>query len=127
MKKILVIDDDEDMVEMLQLILTSRGYKVLASPNGAFFSEMSKDMPDLILLDVLLSGEDGREICQRLKSSDQTRHIPVILFSAHSNLSNATASRYGADEFLSKPFDLDELLDIVKKHLSGRFPIPQGE
>jgi len=75
-----------------------------------------KDLPDLILRDVLLSGEDGCEICQRLKDNEQTRHIPVILLSAHAGL-RETADECGANDFLAKPFRIAALRDIVKKHL----------
>ncbi len=77
---------------------------------------MKSDLPDLILLDVLLAGEDGRETCKQLKSNEQTYHIPVILISAHANLNNVRET-CGADDYLAKPFRLKELTDKVQKHL----------
>ncbi len=100
----------------MQLILEQEGYQVQTSLNGACFHEMKSDLPALILLDVLLAGEDGREICKQLKSNEQTNHIPVILISAHANLNNAREI-CGADDYLAKPFRLIELIDNVQKYL----------
>src|SRR5205085_4540524 len=116
MKKILVVDDDENILEMVQLVLEDEGYQVETSPNGACFQQMHGELPNLILLDILLSGEDGRELCRLLKSREQTRHIPVILFSAHFNARNITAMN-GADAFLSKPFHINELVSLVKRYI----------
>ena len=73
-------------------------------------------LPDLILLDVLLSGKDGREIVKRLKSQEETRHIPVIMFSAHPS-AEKTARAAGADDFVAKPFEMDEILAKIAKHV----------
>ncbi len=116
-KRILVVDDDESILEVMQLVLEDEGYNVQTSLNGACFLHMNSDLPDLILLDVLLSGEDGREICKRLKSEEKTRHIPVIMHSAHYSAS-MIAETSGADGFLVKPFHIDELIDVVKRYLS---------
>jgi len=116
MKKILVIDDDANILEVVQFVLEDEGYEVETSLNGACLQEMNGELPDLILLDILLSGEDGREICQLLKGKELTRHIPVILFSAHFNARKITAM-HGADAFLSKPFHLNELISLVKRFI----------
>ena len=116
MKKILVVDDDADILDMMQLILKGEGYEVQTSLNGACFQQMYSELPDLIILDILLSGADGREICQQVKSREETRHIPVILFSAHFSARDITAT-IGADAFLPKPFHLVELINLVKRYL----------
>jgi CheY-like chemotaxis protein len=116
MKKILVVDDEISILEMVQLVLEGEGYEVQARLNGACFQQMRSDLPDLILLDILLSGEDGRELCQRLKGDEKTRHIPVILLSAHFSARDSPAMS-GADAFLPKPFHLLELIDLVKRYL----------
>jgi CheY-like chemotaxis protein len=116
MKSILVVDDAPDILEVVQFILTKEGYQVQTSLNGAYFQHMKGDLPDLILLDVLLLGEDGREICQRVKRTEQTKHIPVVLLSAHVAGKSAVEAS-GADDFLAKPFRLGELIDMVKKYL----------
>lgn len=117
-KKILVVDDDEAILDVVQIVLEEENYLVQTSLNGTCFRELKNDLPDLILLDVLLSGEDGRELCQQLKGNEKTRHIPVILFSAHVNARHAAASS-GANDFLAKPFHMDALTDMMKRHLSS--------
>ena len=117
-KKILVVDDDEGIVEVVQIVLEGEGYQVHTSMDGERLKHLGQDEPDLILLDVLLSGIDGRDICRSLKSNEATRHIPVIMLSAHSDASKVADSG-GADGFLEKPFDVDVLIDIVAKHLSS--------
>ena len=121
MKKILVVDDDVAVLEMVQLTLEGAGYRVQTSLNGACFQQMQSDPPDLILLDILLPGEDGRELCRQLKDDEKTRHIPVILFSAHFH-GRDTTPLSGADAFLPKPFHLVELRDLVKRHLYAGEP-----
>jgi CheY-like chemotaxis protein len=114
-KKILVVDDSQAILDVMTVALEAEGYEVSTCLTGACFQDMERDPPDLILLDVLLSGEDGGEICQRLKSDERTRHIPVILISAHAGLQE-TARKCGADGFLVKPFHLNELREMVNRH-----------
>jgi CheY-like chemotaxis protein len=115
-KRILVVDDSQAILDVMTLALEAEGYEVSISLTGACFRHMEHNPPDLILLDVLLSGEDGGEICQHLKSDEQTRHIPLILISAHAGLQE-TAERCGADGFLIKPFHLYELRETVSRHI----------
>lgn len=114
-KKILVVDDDEAIVEVIQLILEDQGYAVVTSDNGDIFDLLEKERPDLILLDVLLSGHDGREIARLLKKDVTKKHIPILMISAHPTAA-ATASDSGADAFLSKPFEIKDLLSLVSKY-----------
>jgi DNA-binding response OmpR family regulator len=116
-KKLLVVDDDPDILEFLQVILEEEGYEVLTSTKGEYLEQLHNGgLPNLILLDVLLSGKDGREIVKHLKSQDETKHIPVIMFSAHPS-AEQTARAAGADDFIAKPFNIDELLARVAKYL----------
>lgn len=117
-KRILVVDDSQAILDVMSVALEAEGYEVITSATGACFQDMGSNLPDLILLDVLLSGEDGGEICQRLKSDERTRHIPLILISAHAGLPD-TAGRCGADGFLVKPFHLIDLRDVVQKHIGA--------
>jgi DNA-binding response OmpR family regulator len=117
-QKILAVDDDESILEVIQLVLEGEGYLVQASLNGECFQNIAGDLPNLILLDVLLSGEDGREICKRLKSDATTARVPIIMLSAHSDTSKI-ADTSGADDYLEKPFDVDVLIEIVEKHLAS--------
>ncbi len=116
MKKILVVDDDPAILEVIQIILEDNNYEVKTSLSGRIFKNMS-DMPDLILLDVLLSGEDGREIVKKLKSDEKTKKIPVIMISAHPSAGD-TVLKLGANGFVSKPFDIDDLLSAVEHNLA---------
>jgi DNA-binding response OmpR family regulator len=116
-KKILVVDDEPDIVEFLQDLLEQVGYTV-AITDKAEYVEKPYDggLPDLILTDVLLSGKDGREIVKHLKSQEETRHIPVIMFSAHPTVEK-TVRAAGADDFVAKPFEIDEILAKIAKHV----------
>jgi DNA-binding response OmpR family regulator len=118
-KKILVVDDDPDILEALRMILEDEGYEVTTSEKGEYAENLhdtNGGLPDLIILDVFLSGMDGRLICQKLKSQAETSHIPIIMVSAHPN-ARQSAKTIGADDFLAKPFDLVELLTTVERYL----------
>ena len=113
-KKILVIDDDPDILEALRLMLEASGYHVSTSPKGEYVDQLTKEtMPDLFLLDVLLSGSDGRDIAKKLKSNTCTEQIPIILISADPSVSR-NFHICGADDFVAKPFDVDFLLQRIK-------------
>ena len=116
-KKILVIDDELAILEFLQELLELEGYSVVAIDKAEYVEKLPNgSLPDLILLDVLLSGKDGREIVKYLKGQEETRHIPVIMFSAHPSAEETTGAA-GADDFVAKPFDFDELLEKVAHFL----------
>jgi CheY-like chemotaxis protein len=100
---ILVVDDEPAILDVVQAMLTGEGYRIQARLNGVCLHSLESDLLDLILLDVLLHGEDGRELCAQLKGREQTRHIPVILFSAHIAAKGAPEG-CKADDFLTKPF-----------------------
>jgi DNA-binding response OmpR family regulator len=115
-KKILVVDDDPDILEFLQVVLEEEGYVVGISDKGEYLEQLHNGgLPDFILLDVLLSGKDGREIVKFLKNQDETRHIPVMMFSAHPS-AEATAREAGADDFIAKPFDINVLLNKIERY-----------
>jgi CheY-like chemotaxis protein len=115
-KKVLIVDDEADILEFLEIILTEEGYAVTTSAQGDNLKRMtSHGFPDLILLDMLLSGKDGREIARYFKGQQETRHIPVIMFSAHPG-ARESALKAGADGFISKPFNIDELLSMLVQY-----------
>ena len=117
MSRILVIDDDLDILSVMEILLSMKGCNVEVTARGEnTFPKIESFKPDLILLDVLISGYDGRIICKQLKSNEETRHIPVIMFSAHPGAA-ATIADYGADDFISKPFDVNHLLKKVHEQL----------
>lgn len=117
MEKILVIDDDPDILSVLEILLSRKGYKVEVSAKGDnTVHKVRAFHPDLVLLDVLISGHDGRTICKELKSKEDTRNIPVIMLSAHPAAA-ATIKEYGADDFIAKPFEVERLIKTIRKHL----------
>lgn len=116
-KKILVVDDDPDILLFLQVILEEEGYIVVTTDKGEYLEKLNNgSLPHLVLLDVLLSGKDGRDIVRYLKNQEKTKHIPVIMFSAHPS-AEGTALKAGADAFVAKPFDIDVLLRKIESFL----------
>ena len=113
-KRVLVVDDP-DILDAIRFTLEDEGYAVTTTEKGEYAENLhdgNGGLPDLIILDVLLSGRDGRTICRHLKGRDDTRHIPIIMISAHPD-ARASAQGVGADAFLAKPWDIDEMLAIV--------------
>jgi len=116
-KRILVVDDEPDILEFLQVILEEEGYAVATSDKGEYLEQLHNGgLPNLVLVDVLLSGKDGREIVKHLKRQEETRHIPIIMFSAHPS-AEGTARQAGADDFLAKPFGIEDLLAKIAHYL----------
>lgn len=118
-KTVWIVDDDTGILEALRIVLESSDYevKVISNVRG-FKREINQTLPDLILLDIYIESENGREIVKDLKRDDKTRNIPIILTTADVfAIKNAKKDKYRADDFLAKPFALDDLLDLVNKHL----------
>lgn len=115
MKKILVVDNEESILEALQFILVDAGYKA-ETYTKIGVSKIKKILPDLILLDVRLTGKDGGEMARELKSDKDTKSIPIILISA-SSVDMRSIKNYGADDYIQKPFDMDFLLKKVKSYV----------
>ena len=117
MPRILVIDDDVDILAVMEILLSMKGFNVEVTAKGEnTFPKIESFKPDLILLDVLISGYDGRVICKQLKSNEETKSIPVIMFSAHPGAATTIAD-YGADDFIAKPFNVSNLIDKVNHQL----------
>ncbi|HTE02325.1 MAG TPA: response regulator [Mucilaginibacter sp.] len=120
MQRILAVDDNEDILEVLQLILEDSGYEVETLTNGhLLFDKIKAHRPDLILLDIMLGNMDGRELCKNVKAKMETNNIPVILISASHNLSDRYKPCDAPNDFLAKPFDISELLEKVHTNLSA--------
>src|SRR5690349_14380185 len=108
-KNVLVVGDDPDILDAICFMLEDAGYHVKTTEKAEYaenLEDTNGNLPDLIILDVLLSGKDGRQICKKLKSQQNTRHIPVIMISAHPSAEKSIVD-VGADDFLAKPFDID--------------------
>lgn len=114
-KRILIIDDDRDILAILSLVLEEAGYVVIGSESGAAIDNLETIKPDLILLDIRINGypKSGTEICTELKSHMSFREIPVILISAESEI-HILARDCAADAYIRKPFDIYELIDFLK-------------
>ena len=118
MSKILVIDDDPDILTVVQILLRMNHFTVMAIAKADEIPDAIKNFsPGLILLDVALSGADGREICKQLKRSAETKHIPVILFSAHYDLVN-NIQECMANGLVTKPFESSYLLETIRKNIA---------
>ncbi|MGV8878656.1 MAG: response regulator [Sphingobacteriaceae bacterium] len=117
-KKVLIIDDDKDLLEVLSFLISEDGYQVIASTTGEEVENLNENRPDLILLDLRLAGTStsGAEICVKLKANQTTKDVPVILISAETDI-KAVASNCGADDYIKKPFDIYEVSEKVKSFL----------
>lgn len=112
MKKILVLDDDTAMLEVLEATLEYASFSVkTAVQSDAIFNEIKEFTPDLVLVDYILNGVNGGEICHQIKCNPDTSHIPVILISAFPRVLLSLGD-YGCNAFIPKPF---ELLDLVEQ------------
>jgi len=116
MKKILVVDDDKSILEVVELILSSSGYDVKTYTTGYdVLSVVDIYDPDLVLLDINLPYKTGTEICNELKAI--SNHPPIILFSAHANATQASG-RCNAEGFIGKPFNISDLLKSISDHIN---------
>ena len=110
---ILVIDDNEDILHMLKTMLELKSYKVSIRDNAEDIKETISDVkPNVIIMDMLLSGMDGRDVCRELKKNPSTSNIPLLMISAHPN-AQSTCLEAGADYFLSKPFDMNDFFNKI--------------
>jgi DNA-binding response OmpR family regulator len=118
MRRILAVDDDKDILEVLQYILEDSGYEVVTLADGHYlFDKIKESQPDLILLDIMLGNLDGRELCRDVKTRIETHNIPVILISASHEVSKALSQTGAPDDFIAKPFDIDDLLGSINRQL----------
>jgi DNA-binding response OmpR family regulator len=120
MNKILIIDDDDEILDSLDYLLTANGFVVETERRWRNISK-TIDLfgPDLILLDVALGGEDGRNISRQIKSSVFTKNIRVILLSANHNAKRNLPDSL-ADDFIKKPFEPKELIEKIQSHFSKK-------
>jgi DNA-binding response OmpR family regulator len=115
-KKILVVDDDKDILEAISFMLDAHGFQVETDSGGTVEKRIEEYSPNLLLLDMLLSGKDGRDITRKLKSETATKGLPIIMISAHPT-AEKTIRESGADDFLAKPFEMDELIKRINKYI----------
>jgi len=112
-KKIIIIEDDPDILDIMSYILSEEGYEVLAAPNCAPLEDVHLHQPMLILMDNRLTDGFGHDFCKKFKSNPETQHFPIVLVSANSGLEELTIESK-ANAYLKKPFDINELIALVK-------------
>ncbi|WP_423149713.1 response regulator [Rubrolithibacter danxiaensis] len=117
MKTIIVIEDDAAILDIVNQILQSEGYHVVVSHHKNLIADIEKAQSCILLLDEWMAVKKGSELIKELKQNPATKNVPVILFSAINNLEQV-AKRCGADAYLKKPFDIDELINVVKSFSS---------
>jgi len=118
-KRILVVDDEVDLVETIRFALELEGYDVLVAYNGEeALNQARKENPDLILLDLMLPKLDGYKVCRLLKFDERYKHIPILMLTAKTQEKDrATGMETGANEYITKPFEMDGLMKKVKNYL----------
>lgn len=117
-KKIFIADDDEAIVDATSMMLQAMGYQVSSTLNGAEVKKAILEKPDLLLLDIWMSGIDGRDICREIKGNPATKDTPILMLSASRQISQS-ALECGADDFLAKPFEMATLLEKIE-NLTGK-------
>jgi CheY-like chemotaxis protein len=121
MARILVVDDVKFICQMMAEVLRRRGHQVVTAEEGDQAAKIARrERPDLIFLDIAIPGPDGLEVARRLKSDDETRHIPIMIVTSHNDRSDLEAAyAVGVDDYLIKPFETDALLEKTEKLLGG--------
>ncbi|MFD2148508.1 response regulator [Mucilaginibacter antarcticus] len=114
-KRVLIVDDDNDILDVMKEALSYEGYEVRAiTGTNDIFPDIIQRRPDLILMDYLLAGINGGELCHQIKNNSSTQAIPVIIMSAHPRVINSLGT-YGCDAFIAKPFDLDDVTENIHR------------
>lgn len=113
--RILIADDDPTIVEALTMILADEGYEVEGTYGSETLDKAHIWLPQLLLLDMWMPGMNGREVCKRLKQQEPTKSIAIIMLSASKD-AKAIATAAGADGFLAKPFEMDEVLGLAERY-----------
>ncbi|TMI63396.1 MAG: response regulator [Bacteroidetes bacterium] len=116
-KKILVADDDSSLRDIFKIILAKAGYDIELKEDANEIFKNNFKIPDLFLIDKLLSGVDGLEVCRYLKNNPSTSNIPIVMISASPDIA-AAATYAGADDFIEKPFESKHLLSVIERNIS---------
>lgn len=121
-KKILIVEDEKSLLKLESILLKSKGYQVIGASSGTeALALVAQERPDLILLDVMLPGMDGFKVCARLKSSPETRDIPVVMVTARTKQDDIARGReVGADEYITKPFQSARVTSTIARLLGER-------
>ncbi|WP_195999711.1 response regulator transcription factor [Clostridium sp. 1001271B_151109_B4] len=127
-EKILVVDDEEHILELISFNLTNNGYKIIKANNGIDAVKLAiEEKPKLILLDLMIPGKDGYDVCREVRGNSEIRNTPIIMLTAKSEeLDKILGLELGADDYITKPFSVRELLARVKAVLR-RFSVVEPE
>ena len=119
-KTILIADDEADIVETLAFMLESQDFNVITASDGEMaLLKAKEERPDLILLDVMMPKINGYKVCRLLKFDKQYNNIPILMLTARSqDEDRAIGEETGADEYITKPFDIEEVVEKVKEYLN---------
>jgi len=119
-KRILIVEDNALMIEVMTYILISNGYEVFATNTGNdVFEHIKANHPDLVILDAILPGINGREICQLIKLNKTTCNLPVIMCSGDESIDDALEQKGAPDDVLHKPFDINCLIEKIRCQLAA--------
>lgn len=119
MKKVLIVDDEVDVVEVVTVLLEHEGYQIMKAYDGKEALEIvDKETPDLIILDIMMPEIDGVEVCRRLRQREELKEVPIVMFSAKlSAIDKKESFDAGADGFISKPFNARGFIAGIKTYL----------
>jgi twitching motility two-component system response regulator PilG len=119
-KKILIVEDEESLLKLESILLTSRGYEVKGVADGQAALDVVTTMkPDLVLLDIMLPEIDGFEVCRQIKANEATKHIPVIMLTAKKSREDmAKGEQVGADWYITKPFKSAMVIETIQRFIS---------
>ena len=119
-KKILIVEDEESLLRLENILLTSQGYEVKGVMDGSSALEaVVSTKTDLVLLDIMLPGIDGYEVCRQIKANEATNHIPVVMLSSKKSKDDLVkADQVGADWYIAKPFKSAMVIETIQRLLS---------
>lgn len=119
MNKLLIVDDSTDLLEAMEIILVQKGYSVKILPGSNNINkEIAAFNPDLLIIDIFLSGTDGREVCKELRTAIVNKYLGIIIFSASPKALENYKS-FGADDYLEKPFGINNLVEKIESVLNN--------
>jgi pilus assembly protein CpaE len=128
-KRILVVDDDAAILQLLRLLLSNEGYEVISTGSGEdAYAKAIQQIPDLAIVDVMMPGLDGYTLCRKLRENPSTRLLPIVMLTAHGDVADRIKGfEAGADDFLLKPFEPKELAFRVRNLLARVAAAPQAQ
>ncbi len=128
-KKILIVDDEPDTVELAKMVLSYEGYDTAIAYDGEeALEKIRHEIPDLVLLDIKMPKKDGLEVCRELKQDPEYKHIPILMFTAKAhNRDLELGWEAGADDYITKPFSGVALLERIRTHLKIEAPKEKKE